>query len=186
MKKYVFLLFLVLVLLFTGCNTKTNNKNAAKWSGEKINQSVHEVHDKNFIYRLVTDKQKYQGTETVNLYAELEYIGEEEEVIISHAASPFYFDITEKTRDFLIYYGMDQPLITTTLKKGETLRESYTKNGGFSDQDDTAYIDFVKDFLKNGFPTGYYVVDGYADFSVEDSEGQDYIIKGIVDFEVKR
>jgi hypothetical protein len=174
-------------MFLISCSTKPDIKETDKLTPiEKVNQSSELVEEGDFIYRLVTEQHEYEASDSVKVYAELEYIGEKEEVTIYHAASPFYFNIVEKTRGYLIGYNMDEPLIASTLKKGEPLREEYVNSGGFSEQDDADYIEFIKDFWENGFPSGYYVVDGTAEFYLETGEGKtDYYIAGVVDFEVK-
>jgi hypothetical protein len=44
----------------------------------------------------------------------------------------------------------------------------------------------MESFLEDGFPIGYYVINGFVDFYVEDSEDdkQEYNIKGQIDFKV--
>jgi hypothetical protein len=75
------------------------------------------------------------------------------------------------------------------LRYGEPLREEYKKSGGFSEQDEDEYVDFIKKFLENGFPVVYYVVSGVADFYVESNENgkqeKDFNIKAQINFKVK-
>ena len=76
----------------------------------------------------------------------------------------------ELTRDYNISYAMNEPYITTKLKKGEPLREYYQIGGGYDSSDDKRFKDFIRS-LKNGFPDGVYVVYGSADY-VMDSQSQ--------------
>lgn len=121
-----------------------------------------------FVYRLVSEKSVYAEGERVELYAELEYVGEEQEIEIAHAASPFSFPMKEKTRGFDIGYMMEQPRIVTTLKKGEPLREQYKGGGGYGSQDPKEYVDFIKAVAeasrKGSLPSGEYEVAGVAEF----------------------
>ncbi|MGM0885294.1 MAG: hypothetical protein ACQEXQ_30175, partial [Bacillota bacterium] len=73
-----------------------------------------------------------------------EYVGEEQEIEIAHAASPFSFPMKEKTRGFEIGYMMEQPRIVTTLKKGVPLRKQYKGGGGYGSQDPKEYVDSLK------------------------------------------
>ena len=73
--------------------------------------------------------------EPIKIYAELEYIGDKEEVTISHAASPFYFPMVETTRNYEISYLMEQPALGTVILKGEPLRTEYRGSGGYGSQD---------------------------------------------------
>ncbi|MBO8171515.1 MAG: hypothetical protein H0Z33_06480 [Bacillaceae bacterium] len=156
----------------------------------QVQNTQDEVTEGDFTYRLVTEKKEYQQGEPVRIYAELVYTGDREEITIYHAASPFYFPMVEKTRGFTIDYPMEQPLVSTTLKKGEPIQKEYRRSGGYGSQDEKAYIDFMKSFLEEGFPAGYYVVNGFADFYVEwDENGEkvkrDYRIEAEIDFKVK-
>jgi hypothetical protein len=127
-----------------------------------------EVAEGNFVYRLVSEKSVYADGERVELYAELEYVGEEQEIEIAHAASPFFFPMKEKTRGFEIGYMMNQPRILTLLKKGEPLREQYKGGGGYGSQDPKEYVDFIKAVAeasrKGSLPSGEYEVSGIAEF----------------------
>ena len=129
-----------------------------------------EITDGDFIYRLVSEKEEYVENGPVKLYAELVYIGDKEKIEISHAASPFYFPMVEKTRNFQIDYVMSEPLLHTTLIKGEPYREIYSSGGGYGSQDDKEYVDFMKKIMNSEFPIGHYVVNGGANFFVADVE----------------
>lgn len=125
-----------------------------------------EITDGDFVYRLVSEKEEYEQGDQVQVYGELEYIGEEDEITIGHAASAFYFPMKELTRDYNISYAMNEPYITTKLKKGEPLREYYKIGGGYDSRDDKTFKDFIRS-LKDGFPGGRYVVYGSADFVID-------------------
>ncbi|WP_186328386.1 hypothetical protein [Paenibacillus sp. 32O-W] len=183
--------FVIVLLVITGCRSSEETEHrpsSAPNPYEELNRQKDEVKEGDFVYRLVTEKSEYRGEEPVVLYAELEYVGDKKEVTIYHAASPFYFPMTEKTRGYSIEYSMPQPLVSTTLKQGEPIREDYSKSGGYSQEDDPQYIAFIKKLWDSGFPAGYYVVDGVAEFWIElDKVGQDneeYRIKAEIDFKV--
>ena len=135
-----------------------------------------------FIYRLATEKEQYTEGEKIEIRAELEYIGEQESIEISHAASPFYFPIHEETRDYTVEYAMNEPLLTTRLIRGEPLQESYSGSGGYSAEEDEAYIEFVQRIMEQNFPVGYYKIDGYADFIA--GSVAPYEIHAQIDFKV--
>lgn len=146
-----------------------------------------EITDSDFIFRLVTEKAEYKLGEDVNLYAEIEYVGEQRSIKIYHAASPFYFDLHETTRNIQIPYAMNEPLIETVLKKAQPYREQYKKTGGFSEQDSKKFQQFMKQFLENDeFPLGNYVVNGTADFFIRKNDGEVemYKLKGEVGFQI--
>jgi hypothetical protein len=182
------LLFIITALSLSSCSSTqdVDNNSTRMKKNEVLNTSV-EVYEGDFIYRIVTEKEEYLKNEKVKIYAELEYIGDKDEVTIYHAASPFSFPMVEKTRDFQIDYLMSEPLISTTLVNGKPLHEEYKTSGGYGSEDGKKYIDFMKNFINKGFPSGYYVVNGSVNFHVENAENneQDYNIKGQIEFKVK-
>ncbi|SFA78495.1 hypothetical protein SAMN05216312_101468 [Cohnella sp. OV330] len=138
------------------------------------------------MYRLVSEKPAYAEGERVNLYAELEYTGSESSVTIYHSVSPFYFPMEETTRNYGIAYVMNQPLVPTELAPDKPLREAYVGSGGYGSQDPKAYIEFMQRIGKLDFPTGTYVVNGFADFYVQPKGGEktDYKLKATITFKV--
>src|SRR5690606_25537683 len=106
------------------------------------------------------------------LYGEIEYIGDKKEVTIHHSSSAILFPMNEEIRGYEIGYGVNDIGLSTTLKQGEPYREEYEKSGGYSpDQDPKDYVKFMENFLnRDDFPPGYYIVNGFTDFSM-DSEG---------------
>jgi hypothetical protein len=181
-------LFIIALLLLSSCSSTqdVNNNSTRVKKSEVLNTSV-EVSEDDFIYRILTVKKEYHKNEKVKIYAELEYIGDKDEVTIYHAASPFSFPMVEKTRDFQIDYPMNLPLISTTLVKGKPLHKEYKKSGAYNSQDEKEYVDFMKNFVNKGFPSGYYIVNGSVNFHVENGENNklDYNIKGQIEFKVK-
>ncbi|HSJ36962.1 MAG TPA: hypothetical protein VK945_01965 [Planococcus sp. (in: firmicutes)] len=188
MKKINHLPLLLLALLLAACGTGGDTPADTTTSIDDYSVSTTEASSSegDFIYRLVTEQEEYTSGGPIELYAELEYVGEEASIDIYHAGSAFFFPMEEKTRGYQLDYPMEQPLLTTTLTKGEPLRESYTGSGGYSDQEDAAFIEFMKQVMNNEFPQGYYVVNGYADFFTETPDGvqNDYEIHAEVDFKV--
>lgn len=138
------------------------------------------------MYRLVSEKPVYAEGERVNLYAELEYTGTESSVTIFHSASPFYFPMEETSRNYGIAYMINQPLVPTELAPGKPLREAYVGSGGYGSQDPKPYIEFIQRIGKLDFPTGTYVVNGFADFYVQPKGGEktDYKLDATITFKV--
>lgn len=160
---------LLLLLLLSAC---TSNKNI---TGNEESNNISYPHDASveaddFIYRLYTEKDVYSEFGDIAIFAELTYIGDQETIEISHAASPFEFPIKELSRGFEIDYAMDDPLIRTTLVKGEPLREKYRFAGGYSDNDVKEKIEFIQTISNKGFPEGNYVVNGLANFFIENAD----------------
>lgn len=139
-----------------------------------------------FIYRLIAESDTFEAGGPINMYAELEYTGPEDSIDIYHAASPFYFHLRERTRDYEILYPMNEPLISTTLIKGEPLRESYQGSGGYSEEDPEDYQGFIKSVIDGQFPEGFYEVDGSANFYTGHLDGEriDYDIHANISFKV--
>lgn len=162
----------ILILMVTGCaqqGTQQGSPTDAPAPADKAVRGSHaEVTDGDFVYRLVSEKEQYDYGDPVKVYGELEYVGEQDEITIGHAASPFYFPMKELTRDYDIGYAMNEPYFTTTLKKGEPLREYYSGGGGYGSQDKKEYKDFIRS-LQDVFPDGRYVVYGSADFMIDTS-----------------
>lgn len=186
MEKLILCLFMTMAFILASCGLNQNSGDSESETGE-ILKTKEEATEGDFVYRLVTEKGEYHDSEPVKMYAELEYIGNQEEVVIYHASSPFSFDIVEKTRGYNIPTIMAQPLLSTTLKKGQPLRDEYARSGAYGAQDDEDYVEFIKDFLKNGFTIGFYSVNGYADFYVENASNnkEDYYIEGQIEFKVE-
>lgn len=188
MKLHSCLLLSLIILMLAACGTdeEPSSGTTASTDDFSVENTEASATEGDFFYRLVSEKEEYASGGPVEIYAELEYVGDQETINIFHAASPFYFPMEEKTRDYEIHYGMEEPLITTTLTKGEPLREQYTGSGGYSDQEDDAYIEFTQNIMNKQFPEGYYVVEGYADFYTETPEdGQtNYEMHAEIDFKV--
>ncbi|WP_431030187.1 hypothetical protein [Lysinibacillus sp. LZ02] len=174
-------LFLSISLI--GCQ---QNENPQKPSINESRGNRAEVTDGDFVYRLITKKRQYVENEPIKLYAKLQYIGDKAEIEITHAHSPFYFPIVETTRNYEIHYFMDLPLATTKLVTGESLRFDYQGGGGYSSEDEKDYIAFMKHVMNDEFPKGYYIANGFVDFSVmgDHAEKKDYHIEGQVEFDV--
>ncbi|TLS48469.1 hypothetical protein FE782_30500 [Paenibacillus antri] len=183
-------LLLLLFLALSGCMQSPGERGASD-PVKPIDErpAAAETKEGEFVYRLVSERSEYESGGEVVLYAELIYTGPEESVTIYHAASPFSFPIRETTRGYEIGYMMNQPLLHTELRRNVPLRETYVKSGGFGEQDEREYVEFMKRFWKEGFPEGEYIVNGSADFFVgngpDDSDKIDYRIEATVSFAVK-
>ena len=183
------LFFMFLSIGLFGCQQNKAEKVDNTPSNTENLETKAEVTEEDFVYRLVTEKAEYGENEPIKIYAELEYIGDKEKIEISHAASPFLFSMIETTRNYDIEYLMNHPLISTVILKGKPLREEYTGGAGSYDpQDDKDYVEFMKKIMKKEYPSGHYIVNGVASFSVIGNEetGQEkrYNIKAQVGFNV--
>jgi hypothetical protein len=167
-------------------NLTFNNLTNDKEFQELTHQA--EVTEGDFIYRLVSEKAEYEADGPIDVYAELEYIGDKDKVEIYHAVSPFFFPMYEHTRDYEIRYGLPLPKRSTTLVKGEPLKEKFEVNAGYSlapyDHD---FATFAIALNKGQFPKGEYQINGYASFSIEnpDDTEQQFMINGDIGLKVR-
>ncbi|UJL47100.1 hypothetical protein KFZ58_03970 [Virgibacillus sp. NKC19-16] len=157
----------------------------------EVKKTTDETNQDDFIFRLVSEKEQYKEGEDVKLYGEILYKGDKEEVTINHSSSAISFGVLEETRGYEISYIVNDIGLSTTLHRlGNPYTKQYNKNAVFSsDNTSKEYMEFMESFSKkDGFPPGYYVVKGYANFSVEskgDLEHQErYNIEATIDFKV--
>lgn len=183
--------FILISIGLLGCQQNNNEKVANELPPTQPLETKAEVTEEDFVYRLMTEKSEYIIGEPIMIYAELEYTGEKEEIEIFHSASPFYFPMTETTRNYVIEYVMNEPLLSTKLIKGEPLRAEYSGgSGSYVSEDKKEYIDFIKKIMKQEFPEGDYVINGVADFyvitNVQTEQEKKYNVKAQVEFRVKK
>lgn len=168
------MLLITAFITLTGCQQTVEDspppaKKQLPSAGEGlIISSSFETED--FIYRLSSNGGVYEHDEEIIIEAELEYIGSQPQIEISHAASPFYFPMIETTRNYEITYAMNEPLIHTTLIKGVPLKERFIGGGGYSEEDDEDFIQFMKEFMSGDFPDGTYTVQGMTQFKIVDTD----------------
>jgi len=192
MKKYFIFMSLICVFILSSCTTKEDTKKDSSILDQyKVKNTNVEVRDGDFVYRLVSDKKEYKEGEALKIHAELEYVGKLNKITISHAESPFYFNVEEKTRNYDIPYFMNMPLVKTTLIKGKPIKGSYYGGGAYSADDTKTYIYFMKQIGKGKPPFGYYVMTGYAEFDVESIVNGKKVnkkikIEGQIDYKVKK
>ena len=180
MKKIIAILLCSLILV--ACNEELPSPKSPD-SYLLIQSSAYTEGD--FTYYIeVLNSDHFKEGEIITIQAYLEYTGDQDEIVISHAASPFYYDLEELTRGYKIDYPMNQPHLLTTLKKGDRLTSTYQISGGYSDQDEEDYINFMRQFLNGSFPVGTYAVRGYAKFTVE-GENEEKELPAKIVFEVE-
>ena len=174
------LLFAITCFLLVGCTNVDESKPTPRTDSYP---NMYKMESNDFLYELEVSPTKIASGEEIHIVAKLTYIGDEAEIVISHAASPFYFDLYETTRGYDIQYAMDMPSIVTTLKKGEPLITKYETTGGFGEEQPEAYKQFMKAFLSGNYPEGYYKVHGYVKF-VREGESEEITYGGYVGFKV--
>lgn len=184
MKNYVYAAAVAVALLgLFGCGQIEQNNPPPEKQEEGLQTERAETLDGNFIYRLVSEKSHYKEGEPVKIYAELEYIGLEEEATIEHSSSPFLFPMKETTRNYEIDYAVNTIGNQSVLKKGVPLREEIQGSGGYSEQDKETYKEFIKQVMEKNYPTGRYIVSGNAWFREADSQ-EEHIIHAQIEFAI--
>lgn len=173
------------VLIVVGCSDSESNGSfdSSKLEEYEVKNTEAEVTEGDYVFKLVSEKEVYEVGEEVQLYGEVTYIGDQDEVVIEHASNLFIFPMVEHVREHDISGGTNEEAIQTTLVTNAPYREEYAKNGvGYAEEDPQAYKKFMKDFMKrDDFPAGYYEVQGEADFY--DGEKR-FEMKATVDFKV--
>lgn len=136
---------------------------------EPEEEVIVEAREGDFVLQLAAGRKTYAADEPVELKIRLKYAGEQKRVRISHAASPFFFFITELSRDMEIGYVMNQPLIYQEMKRGEWLEETYTKTGGYAEEG--PHRAFIEQFMEGeSFPEGRYSIVGEAEFTFHNDD----------------
>lgn len=168
MNKYLLSAVLLLFTILTAACHSSSSVNNSDLEKHEVSQTSDETVQGDFVFRIKSEKAEYEDGEDIEIYGEIEYIGEKEEIIIHHSSSAIVFPMKEKIRGYEIGSAVNDIGLSTTLKKGVPYREEYGKSGGYSeDQNPQDYVNFMKEFLNDtGFPAGYYVVQGSTDFSV--------------------
>src|SRR5699024_9824496 len=187
MKLYSRLLIGLVSLLLLACTSSSEEIDVKQF---QVENHETEVSEGDFIFRLISEKEQYTQDEPVNLYGEIVYVGDKEEVDIVHSSSAIVFNIFEEARQYELGDGVADIGITTTLERNVPYRETYEKNIGYDSESPKDYIKFVEDFIgQNGVPIGYYKVKGMTDFAIfedgEHEEAKHYNIKASIDFKVQ-
>lgn len=174
MKKLV--MIVILTLLLTACGEAGQQNTTHPGASSVLNKDElvldRKVIEGDFELAIYTKKSQYAVNELIDVYAELTYIGELEEVEIGHAMRPVGFGIMEHTRDLDIGGAMEDPYIVTLLKPNEPIQYKYSFSGGYSSDDDAGYIAFVKDLQDEQLPQGEYTITASASFNIHGQESE--------------
>lgn len=179
------MIMISILMIVVGCSVSESNSSvdSSKLEEYEVKNIEDEVTEGDYVFRLVSEKEVYEVGEEIQLYGELTYIGDQDEVIIEHASNVFIFPMVEHVREHDISGGTNDEAIQTTLVPNEPYRENYAKNGvGYAEEDPQAYKKFIKDFMeRDDFPAGYYEVQGEAYFY----DGEEHVeMEATVDFKV--
>ena len=155
---------LFLVFTLSSCQ-KENNASIIAREGRQ----VAETSDENFKIILYSEKDVYNETEEVDIWATIEYIGSGDTIDI-YSGEPYAGYIVESDGVTFISNLAYKLLKSTTLEKGTIYEFPLKKVGGFSNDAEDA--DFWRDFYseeKMLFPTGEYQLTFLTDFYTDDS-----------------
>jgi len=130
-----------------------------------ITSDSNSVQSNDFVLRMISTKEEYIVGEKVELYAELEYVGQQPEIIITHAASPIGISLHENNSNIGFGYVMDQPLISTILKQGNAFRQEYKFSGFSLDGSNKEYKELYNQLADGHFSKGEYVMTAKANFT---------------------
>ena len=96
MRKSALWIRMFFVLIFSGCGTNNEEAILAELENYDVQRVKDEVTAGDFIYRLFTEKEEYSSSESVKIYAELEYIGDKMKLRFSMRHLPFIFLLRKK------------------------------------------------------------------------------------------
>lgn len=181
-----FIVAISLLFILIGC-TSSDSISQDEIDKYSVQQTSDNTVEEDFIFRLVTEKGEYKVGEEINLHGELVYTGDKDAVTIAHSGTAIYFQMKEMVREYTIDYPISEIGVERTIDRNEVIHEVYVKQRAFSLEDDTSYKMFLDKFMEqDGFPAGYYVVNGIASFTVT-TEGMNksYHMEATVDFKVK-
>ena len=158
----IFLLTAVFLAMLSGCNRIQYS------SSEPATNSVsHSAND--FEMRLFSDKQFYKTTDTISIWATLEYIGNNDAITIWSGDPFMVFSITDG-KDFNVHGFIHTVLMQTILTKGEVYHFDYQKSGGWAaDAPDASFWENFyaeKDLL---LPPGEYTIILRGAFSLTEN-----------------
>jgi len=169
----------VCILLFiTGCVRKdvatlSDKKNGDASSSD--NSKVFVSEDDKFRLKLFINGTEFKSTDKIDIYATLEYIGDEDEIKICHSDPYFDFVITDH-KGFNTGGVFASVLKYTVLKKGEVKKIPYCKSGSYSGDDPNA--EFWDAFYAEEdlyLPKGEYTISGICSFTIGDEpKGNEY------------
>jgi len=136
---------------------------------DEINSGSCSAND--FEMALFSGKKTYKTTEAIEIWAELEYVGEGGNITIWSGIPPLSFSLTDGG-DFNIGTITLTVLKPTTLEKGEIYSFKGDKDSGWLPKDSTA--GYWETFLVEEdmrLPAGKYTITAEGDFALSDKYG---------------
>lgn len=164
------LLSLVFLLAFAGCqDPQPQERMETDKADDRAGQSTAapmeaETTEHDFCLKLYADSRIYRTDEAIQIWATLEYVGDEESVTIWHGDPYIVFSITDGA-DFHVSGFVHDILTSTVLEKGEQYQFDYVKSGGYDTLASDA--DFWEKFYQENdlkLPAGTYTISASGAF----------------------
>lgn len=162
-KSIVFALLMLLTLSISACTQETTTPD--------LNQSENSIvcNENGFEMKLFSDKQTYKTTDSILIWATLEYGGDGDTVKIWHGEPYISFSITDG-KDFNVDGIVLIYLTSTFLQKGIIYRFEYQKSGGFdANSPDADYWESFYSEKELRLPEGEYTISVRGEFSLTEN-----------------
>ncbi|MBU9713167.1 hypothetical protein [Evansella tamaricis] len=154
-------------ILITGCF----NPSSEEFSALEHSTIVSDTEAGDFLLRLIGEKEIYREGEKLSVKAKLMYVGEEEEMVITHDGQPFLFYVRENRSGFELLNEKDKHEDDITIKQGDwlevELNEEYLV---ILDNQENNVMDFS--FQGEYLPIGEYEIEVQTDFYTNLTEVQ--------------
>ena len=137
---------------------------------EKSSNTTVSTKDEMFELKMYLDKDTYTNNEIVNCYATLEYIGEEDNIVV-YSSDPLVGFSLKDDKYFDGGYTVNDILMATTFEKGKIVRFDYVKSGGWTEDDPNA--DFYEKFFSEKeliLPAGTYEISASIACSLNEND----------------
>ena len=186
-KKLKSFIGLVICFIFVGCNvSEESDIDLTQLEKIEVRQSSSGIIEGPFSFRVVSEKEVYEVGEEVKMYGELRYNGEKDAISITTGGSAINFYIKEKIRNKHVVNITEDIAIMRELEKNNPIKVQYVKNSFYLEGEDKGNHLFMEEFHnEDGFPTGYYIVKGVAEFVANiDGENKTIRLETDIDFKV--
>ena len=160
-KMLILIIFLLTAIALMGCaNPNDDSDNAS------IDAPFSYTETDDFILKLSALGNTYRTGDTITIWAEFEYLGENDSITIYHSIPYLVFQIIGDNGFEMLPMRVDV-LESSALALGETYHFEFQKNGSWSSDDEDA--SFWEDFFDDPdliLPPGIYTITAIAEFSL--------------------
>lgn len=135
-RKFLPFVFIILSIGLIGCGTGNNVDgnlgedpnitDETKQGDENLDEMLQSTYESKQTDDFKVSIHVENVEKDVQVYATITYVGEEDQIDIYHGGSIFFFNVHQIDGNFEHIGGMDQPLLTTTLAKGEAHEVEFT------------------------------------------------------------